>query len=282
MNDTLKTFTLRNGCTIPSVGFGTYKAPDGDGARDAVCEALRVGYRHIDAAARYENEKGVGAGIRASGVPREEIFVTSKVWNDHRGYDRTMASFEKTMADLGLETLDLFLIHWPAAAHQYDDWEAVNRDTWRALTTLYKEGRVRAIGVSNFFPHHLRALMDTEVPPMVDQIEYHPGHIQAETVAFCRANDILVEAWSPLGRGRVMADPLLNALAVRYGRSVAQICLRWCLQNGVVPLPKSTTPSRIRENIDIFDFSISDEDMARVNDLPAFGWSGQDPDHFVG
>lgn len=249
-------------------------------AEACVREAVRMGYRHIDTAAIYENEAGVGKGVCSCGVAREELFVTSKVWNTHRGYERTMAAFEGTMRTLGLETLDLYLIHWPAAASQYPDWEAVNLDTWRAMTQLYREGRVRAIGVSNFKPHHLRALMETEVAPMVNQIEFHPGQRQEETVTFCREHGVLVEAWSPLGRGRMLADERLMAIAARYGKSVAQLCVRWCLQSGVLPLPKSATPARIQQNAQVFDFTICEEDMAQIDAMPYFGGSGLDPDDF--
>lgn len=272
------TFTLKNGYQIPCVGFGTWQTPAGETAVMAVREAIQAGYRHIDTAAVYKNEVGVGEGIRTSGIPREELFVTSKVWNAQRGYEKTLAAFEKTLSDLQLDYLDLYLIHWPASASQYADWEQINRETWRAMTELYKAGKIRAIGVSNFLPHHLHALMETEVPPMVDQIEFHPGQMQEETVAFCKDHGIVVEAWSPLGTGRMLGDPMLQETAARYGKSVAQLCIRWALQNGILPLPKSITPSRIRENTQVFDFVITDEDMAAIDGRGYFGGSGQHPD----
>lgn len=282
MKSLTDTFTLRNGCQIPCIGYGTWQTPDGETAVMAVREAIRAGYRHIDAAAVYGNEASVGRGIqeglRASGVTRGDLFVTSKVWNTQRGYDRTMAAFDRTLADLKLDYLDLYLIHWPASSSQFSNWEEINRDTWRALTDLYKAGRVRAIGVSNFFPHHMAALMEMEIPPMVNQIECHPGHNQEEIMAFCRARDILVEAYSPLGSGRVLRDGRLAAIAAKYGKSVAQLCVRWCLQYGVLPLPKSVTPARIAQNAQVFDFAISQEDMDAVTALPPFGSSGQHPD----
>jgi len=204
----VETRTLKNGVTIPAVGFGTWQTPDGQVALCSVKKAIEYGYRHVDTAACYENEVGVGAGIAkaiANGtVSRDMLFVTSKVWNTERGYDKTMAAFEKTLSDLGLGYLDLYLIHWPAAAHQYENWEEINLQTWRAMTDLYKAGKIRAIGVSNFKPHHLKALMETEVQPMVNQIEYHPGFLQDETVQYCKENGILVEAWSPLGTVRCL------------------------------------------------------------------------------
>ena len=202
-----------------------------------------------------------------------------KVWNTDRGYQLTLAAFEKTMTHLGLDYLDLYLIHWPAYADKYENWEDINRETWRAMTELYQSGRVRAIGVSNFKPHHLKALLEGPVKPMVDQIELNPGWQQRETVAFCAQHDILIEAWSPLGRGRVLGHPLLAELGRKYGKTPAQICLRWCLDKGYLPLPKSVTPSRIQENLNIFDFALTPEDIARLDALPPFGESGRDPDN---
>lgn len=278
MENLNSTYRLRNGVKIPVLGYGTWQTPDGDTAVMAVSEALGDGYRHIDAAATYGNEESVGEGIKKSGVPREEIFVTSKVWNKDRGYEQTKKAFYKSLEDLGLDYLDLYLIHWPANAQQFEDWDQINLDTWRAMTELYKEGKVRAIGVANFLPHHLKSLMQTEVAPMVNQIEYHPGQMQEDVVAYCRDNDILVEAYSPLGTGRVLDNAELKEIADRYGKSVAQLCLRWELQNGVLPLPKSVTPSRIKENTEIFDFEISDADMKKIDALPYIGGSGLNPD----
>lgn len=275
LNDT---FHLNNGYEIPCVGFGTWQTPDGETAVMAVSEAIKTGYRHIDTASCYENEVGVGQGIKRSGIEREKLFVTSKVWNTERGYEKTIAAFEKTLADLGLDYLDLYLIHWPASSSQYDNWEEINLETWRAMTELYRAGRIKSIGVSNFMPHHLEALMKTEVPPMVNQIEYHPGLTQAETVDYCKKHGILVEAWSPLGTGRMLNNEMLKSIAGKYGKSVAQLCIRWCLQNGVLPLPKSVTPARIVENADVFDFDITAEDMSAINAMPYFGGSGLDPD----
>lgn len=278
MQSLTDTFKLYNGYQIPCLGYGTWLVEDGQVAIDSVKKALELGYRHIDTATRYGNEKSIGDVLKASGIRREELFITSKVWNTNRGYEETLSAFEKTLADLQLEYLDLYLIHWPAAAHQFENWETINVETWRAMTKLYKEGKIKAIGVSNFMPHHLKALMSEEVKPMVNQIEYHPGEMQEETVAFCRANDILVEAWSPLGRGRMLENETLVDLAKKYNKSVAQICIKWCLQNGIVPLPKSVTPARILENAEVFDFTIIDEDMKAINEIPRCGGSGLHPD----
>lgn len=278
MNQLTDTFRLKNGYRIPCVGFGTWQTPDGNIAVNAVRAAIQAGYRHIDAAAVYDNEVGVGNGIKEAGIRREELFVTSKVWNADRGYEKTRAAFEKTLHDLRLEYLDLYLIHWPASASRFPDWEEINLETWRAMSDLYKAGRIRAIGVSNFLPHHLKALMETEVQPMVNQIEFHPGQMQGKTVAFCKEHDIVVEAWSPLGTGKMLTNPKLKMIAEKYGKSVAQLCIRWCVQNGVLPLPKSITPERIIENAQVFDFQISEDDMTEVNKMPYFGGSGLHPD----
>lgn len=273
------TFTLSNGVKIPAIGFGTWQAPDGNVAVEAVKCALASGYRHIDTAAAYDNEQSVGRAIAESGIDRKQIFVTSKVWNTDRGYDTTLRAFDKSLALLGLDYLDLYLIHWPAAAHQFDDWQLINARTWQAMQRLYSEGRVRAIGVSNFMPHHLRPLIDeAELAPMVNQIEYHPGWTQPDCVTYCKEMGIVVEAWSPLGRGRVLADPTLKAIAAAHGKSVAQVCLRWELQSGVLPLPKSVTPERIRQNIDIFDFALTPAEMQAIDSMPPTGASGLDPD----
>lgn len=273
------TFTLSNGVKIPAIGFGTWQAPDGYVAVEAVKCALASGYRHIDTAAAYDNERSVGRAIAESGIDRRQIFITSKVWNTDRGYDTTLRAFDKSLALLGLDYLDLYLIHWPAAEHQFDDWRLINARTWQAVQRLYSEGRVRAIGVSNFMPHHLRPLIDeAELAPMVNQIEYHPGWTQPDCVIYCKEMGIVVEAWSPLGRGRVLADPTLEAIAAAHGKSVAQVCLRWELQSGVLPLPKSVTPERIRQNIDIFDFALTPAEMQAIDSMPPTGASGLDPD----
>ncbi|MGN0483622.1 MAG: aldo/keto reductase [Lachnospiraceae bacterium] len=274
----MKNFVLHNGYEIPEIGFGTWKTPNGDVAVQSVKEALACGYRHIDTAAAYENETSVGQAIRESGLKREEVFITSKLWNSQRGYETTLAAFEKTMDKLGLEYLDLYLIHWPASVHQFENWEALNVETWRAMIQLYKEGRIKAIGVSNFCPHHLKALMEMEVIPMVNQIEFHPGMTQPEVVSYCKEHDILVEAWSPLGNGALLQSALIKELAEKYKKSPAQICLRFVLQQGVLPLAKSVTPSRIRENLEILDFELSDEDMKKLVDMPNIAYSGSDPD----
>ena len=275
-----KTSALRllNGIEIPCIGFGTWQTPDGETAVTAVKAAIEAGYRHIDTAAAYGNEESVGKAIRESGIPRAELFITSKVWNTDRGYESTLQAFEKTLERLGTDYLDLYLIHWPANSTQFEDWAQINLETWRAMTDLYKAGRIRAIGVSNFLPKHLEPLMETEVKPMVNQIEYHPGQMQEETVSYSKENGILIEAWSPLGTGKMLSNETLMAIAKKYNKSVAHLCIRWCMQNGTLPLPKSITPSRIADNLEVFDFEISEEDMKTINQMEYFGGSGLNPD----
>ena len=271
-------YTLNNGYKIPCLGLGTWQMEEGEQAAECVRQAIACGYRHIDTAAAYHNERGVGEGVRTCGVPREELFVTDKVWNSKRGYDKTKATFDKTMQRLGLDYLDLFLIHWPANAKQFSNWEEINVDTWRALTELYEQGRIKAIGVSNFKPHHLKALMECGVKPMVNQIEFHPGQLQEEIRDYCRRNGIQVEAYSPFGTGKILQNETLSAIASHYGKSTAQLCLRWSLQHDVIPLPKSVNPERMRQNTDIFDFEITPSDMKAIDEMPYIGGSGMDPD----
>lgn len=273
-------FTLNNGVQIPCPGFGTYKATDGEMCVNAVKTALNIGYKHIDTAAVYGNEVSVGRGIKESGKDRNGIFVTSKVWNTERGYDKTLRAFDKTLADLGLDYLDLYLIHWPANRKQFgDEAPKLNAETWRALEKLYRDGRVRAIGLSNFLPHHIDDLMQTaEIKPMVDQIEFHPGLTQQDCVDYCKKNGIVVEAWSALGRGRVLQDPNLLAVSERHHKTPAQAVIRWEIQKGILPLVKSTHESRIRENFDVFDFELSDEDMKVIDAIKSTVRIGAEPD----
>lgn len=281
MNNLSDCYKLSNGVEIPCIGFGTFLSPDGEITIKSVKAAIDIGYRHIDTAAIYGNEKSVGDAIKASNiVTREKLFITSKLWNSEQGFRSTLVAFERTMKDLQLEYLDLYLIHWPVVKGHKEDWQKAILDTWKAFEKLYKEGKIRAIGVSNFLPHHLNTIIsNAEIQPMVNQIELHPGQTQSETVLFCQKYSILIEAWSPLGRGIMLSNAILKEIAEKYNKSVAQLCIRWSLQNGFLPLPKSVTQSRISENAKVFDFEITHEDMEIINTIPYFGGSGSDPDN---
>ena len=279
MNQLTDSYTLHNGVQIPCVGFGTWKTPDGDVAENSVRTAIEAGYRHIDTAAIYGNEASVGRGIRASGVNREDLFVTTKLWNDVRGYNETIEAFHKSMEKLGLDYLDLYLIHWPNPARFRDNWQHNNAETWRAMEDLYKAGKIRAIGISNFRVHHMEALMETAtVVPMVNQLRLCPGETQPEVTAWCREHQILCEAYSPLGNGRIFEVPEMKAIADKYGRSVAQVCIRWSLQMGYLPLPKSVTPARIVDNTHVFDFSLDEGDVAAIAAMTDCCGETPDPD----
>ncbi len=261
-------FLVSNGVSIPCIGFGTWQTPDDQSGIDAVKAALACGYRHIDTAAIYGNEMSVGRAIRESGVPRGDIFLTTKLWNSVRGYDQTIAAVKESLAKLGTDYLDLYLIHWPNPAQYRPNWAEHNAQSYRAMEQLHRDGLLRAIGVSNFLPHHLDALLQSaEIKPQVNQIRLCPGESQTETVAYCRENDILLEAYSPMGTGKIFDNKTMKKLAKKYGRSIAQLCVRYSLQNGWLPLPKSVTPARIQENAAVFDFCISEEDVAAIAGL---------------
>ena len=266
--------TLNDGHEIPQLGLGVYKVLDALAA-DTVQVALEAGYRHVDTAALYENEVGVGQGLARSGVPREDLFVTTKVWNDHHGYDETLKAFDESLARLDLDYVDLYLIHWPAP--QQDRYI----ETYRALEALRATGRARSIGVSNFHPHHLdRLLAETEVVPVLNQVELHPWLPQTEVRGYDAAHGIRTEAWSPLARGRAIGNPILDAIGNRHGRSAAQIVIAWHLALGNIVIPKSVTPARIRANSDVFDFVLSPDDLAQIAALESGERTGTDPDDF--
>ncbi|MFF5896840.1 aldo/keto reductase [Streptomyces argenteolus] len=269
---TVPTVTLNNGVTIPQLGFGVFQVPDDETAA-AVSSALEAGYRSIDTAAVYGNEAGVGRALAESGIPREELFVTTKLWNADQGYDSTLAAFDASLARLGLDQVDLYLIHWPTPARD------LYADTWRALEKLLADGRIRAAGVSNFQPAHLRRLREeSSLIPAVNQIELHPGLQQSELRAVHAESGIATEAWSPLAQGALLDEEVLTSLAERHGRTPAQIVLRWHLQLGNVVIPKSVTPARIRQNIDVFDFELSQADMDAIAGLDRGMRTGPDPD----
>lgn len=274
------TYKLSNGVEIPMVGFGTWQTPNGEVAVSSVEEALKVGYRHIDTAAVYGNEESVGIAIKNSGLKREDIFLTSKVWNANQGYETTIKAFEESLKKLQVNYLDLYLIHWPVPKVFKENWEETSIGTWKAIEKLYKEGKIRSIGVSNFKPHHIRNLIDNcEIVPMVNQIQLSPGVDQKETIEYCIENNILVEAYSPLATGKIFEVKEIINMAAKYKKSVSQIALRWSIQNGYLPLPKSVTSSRIKENTEIFDFELSKEDMEYINKLKETGVSKVDSDN---
>ena len=271
-------FVLNNGVKLPCVGFGTYLAQEGQITVDAVKTALQAGYRHIDTASFYKNEVSVGKAIKESGIDRKDIFVTTKLWTNERGYKQAKQALEDSLNRLELDYIDMQLIHWPASPNKQDDWIIVNLATWQAMQEGVEQGKIRAIGVSNFLKHHLQALVKSDVIPAVNQIEYHPGLNQSETIDFCKKYGVQIQAWSPLARGRLNDHPLLNQIAQKYGKSVQQICIKWCLQNGVNPLPKSVTPQRIKQNADVFDFVLSDDDMLAITNMPPCAAGGRHPD----
>ncbi len=269
---------LNNGVKMPNLAFGTFKVNEDDDVQ-IILNAINVGYRHFDTAAFYNTEEALGKAIKKSGIPREEFFVTTKVWKTCMGYEGAKKSFEESLEKLDMDYVDLLLIHWPRPDEK-SDWKKLDIETWKAFEEIYKEGRVKAIGVSNFLNHHMQNILDNcEVVPMVNQIEFHPGYIQKDVVDFDKEHGIVVEAWSPLGRERVFKDELLNKLAQKYGKSVAQICLAFALQMDVVPLPKSSSVERMKQNMDI-DFELEKEDFEKIVNMEEMGWSGLDPDKF--
>ena len=263
---------LNNGVEMPWLGFGVWKVKDGDQVKQAVRTAIETGYRSIDTAAVYKNESGVGEAIRESGISRDKLFLTTKVWNSDQGYETTLRAFNESMKKLKVDRLDLYLIHWPV--------KGKFTETWKALEKLYRDGYVRAIGVCNFNPHHLEELLAScEVPPVINQVEFHPLLVQRDLLTYCRARRIQLEAWSPLMQGNLNL-PLLQELAEKYGKSPAQIVLRWDLDQKIVTIPKSVTPERIRQNADVFDFTLEAEDLERISRLNQNRRFGADPDNF--
>ena len=278
--DQKDTYRLSNGVSIPCIGFGTWQTPNGEVAVEAVRTAISAGYTHIDTAQGYGNEESVGKAIRESGVKREELFITTKLVNDNHSYDLVMSSFAESLKKLGLDYVDLFLIHWPNPLNYRDRWEEANAESWKAMEELYEAGKIRAIGISNFRKHHIDAFLKTaKVKPMVNQIRLCPGETQDELVEYSRSQGMILEAYSPLGTGKIFEVPEMKQLAEKYNRSIAQICIRWSLQQGYLPLPKSVTASRIEENIRVFDFELDEEDVKLISGLKGcVGLSG-DPDN---
>lgn len=269
LTDTLE---LANGTKIPCIGFGTWQSAEGDECYSAVLTALRTGYRHIDTATVYGNEESVGRAIAdfmaESGVKREELFVTTKLWNDDHGYENTHAAIKLSLAKLGLSYVDLYLIHWPNPLKYRDCWQKANERSWKAMEEAYEAGKLRAIGISNFYERHIDVLMQSaKIPPMVNQIKLCPGQTQDVLVSYCKRLRMVVEAYSPLGTGGIFSNTFMKALSEKYDRSIAQLCIRWSLQQGYVPLPKSVTPERIAENAQVFDFALDVADCKAIAEL---------------
>lgn len=274
ITDISGTAKLHNGTEMPYLGLGVYKTKDGAEVKAAINFALEAGYRHIDTASFYKNEEGVGEAVKTSAIPREEIFVTTKVWNDDQGYEETFKAFEVSLQKLKMDYVDLYLIHWPVPGKYLE--------TWTALEKIYKEGKAKAIGVCNCLPHHIEAIMDEgDIKPMLLQNEFHPRLVQQPVIDFCKKNEIQYQAWSPLMRGRILENEKLRKLASKYGKSPAQIIIRWDLQKGVITIPKSVHKERIEENADIFDFQLSSEEVALIDSLDREERTGAHPDHFM-
>lgn len=266
-------FTLYNGVKMPYLGLGVYQSEDGEEVINAIKWALETGYRHIDTASIYQNEEGVGRGIRESGIPREDVFLVSKVWNTDQGYDSTLKAFEMSLEKLDTDYLDLYLIHWPVRGKY--------KESWKALEKLYREKRIRAIGVSNFLRHHLEDLLqDATVVPAVNQMEFHPYLVQQGLLNYCKEKGIQYEAWSPLMQGHIIDVEEVKKIADKYDKTAAQVVLRWDLQKGVVTIPKSSKKHRIAENADVFDFVLSENDIAQLDNLDRKKRFGPDPDTF--
>ena len=276
----MQNFKLYNGFELPPIGYGTYKSPDGPVCANGVKHAIKTGYKLIDTAYFYANEVSVKRGIDASNVCPDDILITTKLWNDYHGYDNALKFFDVSAKNLGREVVDLYLIHWPIPYKHRGDWKTVLPETWSAFEKLYKDGRVRAIGVCNCLPHHLDVIADkAEFLPMVNQIEFHIGFTQDETVKYCKENNIILEAWAPIAKAEALdVDDVLQA-AKNHGKTAAQVYIRYCIQKGLIPLPKSVTPSRIEENFDVFDFELTDVEMSVLDKITAVGKFGSDPDN---
>ena len=275
----MKNFKLNNGIEIPAIGFGTWQIEEGENAYNAVKTAIEKGYTHIDTAAVYGNEVSVGKAIKDSGVAREDLFVTTKLWNDMRGEENAKKAFEESITKLGLEYIDLYLLHWPANETQFpENWKEINAASWKALEELQAEGKIKAIGVSNFMVKHLEALLETaNVVPAVNQIEFHPGFTQPKVVELCKANNILVQAWSPLGSGRILQDEIVREIATKHNVSVGQVCIQFAIQQDILPLPKSENPTNIENNLKT-DFVLTSEEIEQLTTLTESGFSGLNPD----
>lgn len=270
-------YKLNNDLKIPRIAFGTWKFPNNEETSKIITNAIECGYRYIDTAKSYGNELYIGKGIKNAKINRKDIIIGGKLWNDDRGYDNIIRACYKTIETLDCKYLDVYLVHWPASKAVHENWKEINAETWKAMEHLYSSGIVKAIGVCNFKVNQLEALLENaKIKPMINQIEFHPGFIQQDLVEFCKKNNIVVEAWSPLGSGKLLKKDQLKEIANKYNKDVAQICIKWCLQNGVLPLPKTSEKERMKSNLNVFDFEISQEDMNYLNNLPYMAGSGLD------
>lgn len=271
-------FKLNNDMKIPCVGFGTYKAAEGNNV-EILKTAIEAGHRYFDTASFYQTEDFLGQAIRESNLPREDFFLVSKMWKDEMGYQQTKDALEKSLKRLGTDYLDIYLIHWPRPSADCENWKELDLETWRAMEELQKEGKIRGLGLSNFLPHHIKNILENgTVKPVVNQLELHPGYMQQAAVQYCKEHGIQMQAWSPIGRRRILEDGLILELAGKYQVSPAQLCLRFLLQNDIIPLPKSSSMERMKQNMDLFHFEISEEDVSRLATMPQAGWSGEHPD----
>lgn len=273
----MKSYMLNNGMQIPSIGFGTYKAADNNDIT-VIKNAMKAGYRYFDTASFYFTEESLGQAIRESKIPRDEFFIVSKLWKTEMGYENAKQALENSLNRLQMEYLDIYLIHWPRSSEDAD-WKKECVDTWRAMEEAYREGKIKALGLSNFLPHHMEVILQNcTVKPVVNQLELHAGYMQSEAVHYCKEHDIALQAWSPLGRLRIMENKLITELAEKYNVSKAQLCLRFLHQQDIIVIPKASSVERMKENMNIFNFEISQEDMYRLLTMPQCGWSKEHPD----
>lgn len=278
MNSINDCYTLENGTKIPCLGFGTYNAKGGDNL-EIIKTAIEAGYRYFDTASFYETERVLGQAIRESGIPREEFFIATKAWIDERGYDEVKAAMDRSLERLQMDYVDMYLIHWPKASLEEADWKERDVLTWRGMEEMHEAGKAKGLGLSNFLPNHLDVILENaKIKPQVDQLESHPGYSQEAAVAYGQSKGIRMQAWSPLGRGKMIENEVLIRFAEKYGKTPAQICLRFSIQKGIIPLVKSSTMERMKQNMDVFDFEISTEDIQILSCMPQNVWSGEHPE----
>ena len=281
MSATENKFILSNGMEVPCIGFGTYNAKGGDNLK-MIKDAIEVGYRYFDTASLYGTERALGQAIKESGIPRDQFIIASKVWIDEMGYENTKAALHRSLSRLQTDYLDFYLIHWPKPKETDEGWKELDLETWRAMEELVQEGKIRAIGLSNFLPHHLdNILQHCKIKPVVNQLEVHVGYSQEAAVAYSQMQEILVQAWSPLARGAMQDNPIVQAFAQKYQKSAAQICLRFLYQKGIMPLVKASSKERMLQNMDIFDFSLEKEDVQLMECMPQNTWQGEHPDFSI-